>query len=74
MTAKPASVSNTPWIAPSILSADFARLGAEVEAVLDAYVAHRASGETFQQTLHRVGFETFKVAANSARQPAKEFA
>ena len=25
-----------PWIAPSILSADFARLGAEVEAVLDA--------------------------------------
>lgn len=26
----------TPWIAPSILSADFARLGAEVEAVLEA--------------------------------------
>lgn len=26
----------TPWIAPSILSADFARLGEEVEAVLDA--------------------------------------
>jgi ribulose-phosphate 3-epimerase len=26
----------TPWIAPSILSADFARLGAEVEAVLAA--------------------------------------
>jgi ribulose-phosphate 3-epimerase len=26
----------TPWIAPSILSADFARLGAEVDAVLDA--------------------------------------
>jgi ribulose-phosphate 3-epimerase len=25
-----------PWIAPSILSADFARLGAEVEAVLEA--------------------------------------
>jgi ribulose-phosphate 3-epimerase len=25
-----------PWIAPSILSADFARLGAEVKAVLDA--------------------------------------
>ena len=36
MTAKSASASNTPWIAPSILSADFARLGAEVEAVLDA--------------------------------------
>src|SRR5512141_2905721 len=26
----------TPWIAPSILSADFARLGEEVDAVLDA--------------------------------------
>ncbi len=26
----------TPWIAPSILSADFARLGEEVSAVLDA--------------------------------------
>jgi ribulose-phosphate 3-epimerase len=26
----------SPWIAPSILSADFARLGAEVEAVLEA--------------------------------------
>ena len=26
----------TPWIAPSILSADFARLGAEVDAVLKA--------------------------------------
>ena len=26
----------TPWIAPSILAADFARLGEEVEAVLDA--------------------------------------
>jgi ribulose-phosphate 3-epimerase len=29
-------VSRTSWIAPSILSADFARLGAEVEAVIDA--------------------------------------
>jgi ribulose-phosphate 3-epimerase len=29
-------VRNAPWIAPSILSADFARLGAEVEAVLAA--------------------------------------
>jgi len=27
---------NAPWIAPSILSADFARLGAEVDAVLAA--------------------------------------
>ena len=28
--------NNQPWIAPSILSADFARLGEEVKAVLDA--------------------------------------
>jgi ribulose-phosphate 3-epimerase len=28
--------AQTPWIAPSILSADFARLGAEVDAVLAA--------------------------------------
>jgi ribulose-phosphate 3-epimerase len=30
------SVRNESWIAPSILSADFARLGEEVKAVLDA--------------------------------------
>ena len=32
----PMSSKNTPWIAPSILSADFARLGDEVNAVLAA--------------------------------------
>lgn len=36
MTAERISARNAPWIAPSILSADFARLGAEVEAVLTA--------------------------------------
>ena len=36
MTAERTSARNAPWIAPSILSADFARLGAEVEAVLTA--------------------------------------
>ena len=29
-------MKQTPWIAPSILSADFARLGEEVNDVLDA--------------------------------------
>ena len=29
-------MKQTPWIAPSILSADFARLGEEVDAVLNA--------------------------------------
>ena len=28
-------MKNDSWIAPSILAADFARLGAEVDAVLD---------------------------------------
>ena len=32
----PMSSKNSPWIAPSILSADFAKLGAEVESVLAA--------------------------------------
>jgi len=32
----PTSSKNTPWIAPSILSADFARLGDEVKAVVAA--------------------------------------
>jgi len=36
VTLDPKSERNAPWIAPSILSADFARLGAEVEAVLAA--------------------------------------
>ena len=39
MTDRPSArppLAHTPWIAPSILSADFARLGAEVEAVLVA--------------------------------------
>ena len=39
MTDRPSArppLAHTPWIAPSILSADFARLGAEVEAVLAA--------------------------------------
>jgi ribulose-phosphate 3-epimerase len=36
MHAKAALPMPTPWIAPSILSANFARLGAEVDAVLAA--------------------------------------
>ena len=38
MTQNPRTLLNmqAPWIAPSILSADFARLGAEVDAVLAA--------------------------------------
>jgi ribulose-phosphate 3-epimerase len=36
VAARRLNVMQTPWIAPSILSADFARLGEEVDAVLKA--------------------------------------
>jgi sulfite reductase (NADPH) hemoprotein beta-component len=38
-----------------------------IEAVLDCYRQHRVGRETFMDCLKRVGFDTFKVAANSAR-------
>ncbi len=51
-----------------------------IEAVIHKYLELRAPSsskgrsEYFIETLNRVGQEAFKVAANSARQPAKEFA
>ena len=41
-----------------------------IEAVLDTYRQQRLSGETFIDTLRRVGIDSFKVAANSVRQAA----
>ena len=38
-----------------------------IEAVLDTFRLNRNGRETFIDTLRRVGFEPFKVAANSAR-------
>jgi sulfite reductase (NADPH) hemoprotein beta-component len=38
-----------------------------IEAVLDTFRVNRNGRETFIDTLRRVGFEPFKVAANSAR-------
>jgi sulfite reductase (NADPH) hemoprotein beta-component len=38
-----------------------------IEAVLDTFRLNRDGRETFIDTLRRVGFEPFKVAANSAR-------
>ena len=38
-----------------------------IEAVLEVYKNHRSAGEKFIDTLQRVGFDTFKTAANAAR-------
>jgi sulfite reductase (NADPH) hemoprotein beta-component len=38
-----------------------------IEALLDAYRAEREDGETFVNTLRRVGIDPFKTAANAVR-------
>ncbi len=38
-----------------------------IEALLDAFRLNRIGGETFIDCVRRVGFDTFKAAANSAR-------
>ena len=41
-----------------------------IEALLDTYRRERLSGETLIATLHRVGIDLFKQAANGVRQSA----
>ena len=41
-----------------------------IEAVLDTYRLQRVAGETFIDTVRRVGMDAFKVAANSVRHTA----
>jgi sulfite reductase (NADPH) hemoprotein beta-component len=41
-----------------------------IEAILNTYRDLRQSGEAFITTLHRVGADPFKTAANAARHPA----
>ena len=43
-----------------------------IEAVIENYREHRIPSELFIDTFKRVGMETFKAAANSARHPALE--
>ena len=38
-----------------------------VEAILETYRSERAAGEKFIDTLHRLGLDPFKVAANAQR-------
>ncbi|MFM1907718.1 MAG: hypothetical protein RLZZ591_1395 [Pseudomonadota bacterium] len=45
-----------------------------IEAVLDTYRRERVAGETFIDALRRVGFDTFKQAANNARHTAHTLA
>jgi sulfite reductase (NADPH) hemoprotein beta-component len=43
-----------------------------IEALLDTYRGQRSPAERFIDTLRRVGFDTFKAAANGARSSTRE--
>jgi sulfite reductase (NADPH) hemoprotein beta-component len=58
-TAVPGKVIGPSFAASEITDA--------VEAILETYRSHREAGEKFIDTLHRLGLEPFKVAANAQR-------
>jgi sulfite reductase (NADPH) hemoprotein beta-component len=51
-------------IGPSFASAEVPDV---IEALLDTYRAERTEGETFVNTIRRVGLDPFKTAANAVR-------
>jgi sulfite reductase (NADPH) hemoprotein beta-component len=52
-------------VGPSFAATEVADV---VEAILEVYREQREAGETFIQSLRRLGHEPFKLAANAARQ------
>ncbi|MEI7786398.1 MAG: nitrite/sulfite reductase [Betaproteobacteria bacterium] len=52
-------------VGPSFAATEVADV---VEAILEVYRQERQAGETFIQSLRRLGHEPFKIAANAARQ------
>jgi len=63
------STLSGPAVAGKVVGPSFGahEIPGVIEAVLDTFRLNRAGRETFIDTLHRVGFEPFKLAANSAR-------
>ena len=59
-----------PAVAGKIVGPSFAatEVADAVEAILEVYREKRQAGETFVESLRRLGHEPFKLAANAARQ------
>ena len=56
-------------VGPSFSSAEVVDV---IDAVLEVYTDQRTHGETFIDTLHRIGIEPFKTAANAARHSSTD--
>jgi len=63
-TPKPGKV-----VGPSFSSAEVVDV---IDAVLQVYSEQRQHGETFIDTVQRLGFDAFKAAANAARHPSDD--
>jgi sulfite reductase (NADPH) hemoprotein beta-component len=65
------STLSGPSVAGKVVGPSFSadEVTGVIEAVIDNYRAHRIPQELFIDTLKRVGLESFKAAANSARLP-----